>query len=360
MVMVDRLSKSAHFLTLSHPFTAKTVAEKFVEGVFKLHGMPNSIISDRDPIFISNFWKEFFTMSGSKLQLSFAYHPQTDGQTEVINRCVEQYLRSFVHQWPRRWNDYLPWAEYWYNTTYHISTGMTPFQALYGRLLPPILPYKDGLSPVHEVDQQLLNRDELLWQLKVNLERSMNRMKQMADRKRRDISFEVGEQVLLKLHPYRQQTVFKRVHQKLASRYYGPYQILEKIGPVAYKLQLPAKARVHPVFHVSLLKRYQDNGGLAETQPAEIPPFTDDRVVLLEPQAILDYHWIKQGTQLVEEGLVRWKHLPAKEATWEPTNTLQEMFPNLDLEDKGPLDGGGIDRPRRSVRSYKPNPKYLG
>ncbi|RVW42820.1 Transposon Tf2-8 polyprotein [Vitis vinifera] len=156
MVVVDRLSKSAHFLTLSHPFTAKTIAEKFVEGVFKLHGMPKSIISDQDPILISNFWKEFFTMSGSKLQLSSAYHPQTDGQTEVINRCVEQYLRSF---------------------------------ALYGRLSPPIPPYKDGLSPVHEVDQQLLNRDELLRQLKVNLERSMNRMKQMADRKRRDISF---------------------------------------------------------------------------------------------------------------------------------------------------------------------------
>ena len=92
MVVVDRLSKSAHFLTLSHPLTTKTVAEKFVEGVFKLHRMPNSIISDQDPIFISNFWKEIFTMSGSKLQLSSAYHPQTDGQTEVINRCVEQYL----------------------------------------------------------------------------------------------------------------------------------------------------------------------------------------------------------------------------------------------------------------------------
>ncbi|KAL6312286.1 hypothetical protein AAG906_017119 [Vitis piasezkii] len=288
MVVVDRLSKSAHFLTLSHPFTAKTVAEKFVEGVFKLHGMPNSIISDRDPIFISNFWKEFFTMSGSKLQLSSAYHPQTDGQTEVINRCVEQYLRSFVHQWPRRWSGYLPWAEYWYNTTYHISTGMTPFQALYGRLSPPIPPYKDGLSPVHEVDQQLLNRDELLRQLKVNLERSVNRMKQMADRKRRDISFEVVEQVLLKLHPYRQSGL-QQVHQKLASRTRSP------------------------VFHVSLLKRYQDNGGLAETQPAEIPPFTDGR----------NYRWIKQGTQLVEEGLVGWKHLPAEEATWEPTNTLR-------------------------------------
>ena len=177
-------------------------------------------------------------MSSSKLQLNSAYHPQTDGQTEVINRCIEQYFRSFVHQWPRRWSGYLPWAEYWYNTTYHISARMTPFQALYGRLPPPISQYKDRLSPAYEVDQQLLNRDELLRQLKANLERSVNRMKQLADRKIRDVSFEVGEKVLLKLHPYCQQTVFKRVHQKLANRFYGPYQILEKIGPVAYKLQI--------------------------------------------------------------------------------------------------------------------------
>lgn len=97
MVVVDRLSKSAHFLTLNHPFTAKGVAEKFVEGVLKLHGMPRTIISDCDPIFVSNFLQEFFKMSGSKLQLSSAYHPHTIGQTEVINRCVEQYLRCFVH-----------------------------------------------------------------------------------------------------------------------------------------------------------------------------------------------------------------------------------------------------------------------
>jgi hypothetical protein len=112
MVVVDRFSKSTHFLSLTHPFTTKIVAEKFVEGIIKLHGMPIFIVSDRDPIFISKFWQEFFKLSGTKLQLNSAYHPQTNEQTEVINHCVKQYLRCFIHQWPHKWNCYLPWAEY--------------------------------------------------------------------------------------------------------------------------------------------------------------------------------------------------------------------------------------------------------
>lgn len=356
LVVVDRLSKYAHFVALSHPFSAKIVAEQFVEHIIKLHGMPNSIISDRDPIFISKFWQEFFTMSGTKLKLSSAYHPQTDGQTEVMNRCVEQYLRCFVHQWPRKWYSYLPWAELWYNTTYHSSTGMTPFQALYGRLPPSILLYFDGLSRVNEVDQNLLQRDELLQHLKKNLDMAANRMKQTADKKRRNVEFQVGEMVLLRLHPYRQQTAFKRVHQKLASKFYGPYQIEKKIGNVAYQLHLPVGTKIHHVFHVSLLKKYV--GGPPQVT-LELSPITDEGVASVEPETILDTRWIKQGNKFIEESLVKWKQLPKEDATWEDSSLLRNQFPYLDLEDKDPIGGGSIDRPRRSQRTPKKNPKFL-
>ena len=161
-MVVDCLSKSTHFLALSHPYTAKMVAKKFVEGIVKLHGLPKSIISDRDPIFISHFWREFLKMLGTKLHMSSAYHSQTDSQSKVVNRCVEQYLCCFVSQQPRKWSSFLPWAEFWYNTTYHSSIGMTHFQALYGRPPPSIPNYQVGASSMNEVDQTLVSRNAIL------------------------------------------------------------------------------------------------------------------------------------------------------------------------------------------------------
>jgi len=236
---------------------------------------------------------------------------------------------------------------------------MTPFQTLHGRLPPSIPFYTKGLSAVHEVDQHLLHRDALLKQLKTNLEVSVNRMKQMVDRKQRDVSFEVDSLVLLKLHPYRQQTTFKRVHQKLASHYYGPYLVLEKYGSIAYKLQLPAHSRIHPIFHMSLLKPFHTTAGQADPHQTELPPVVDDGVVILEPQMILDTRWIKHGGHIIEESLVHWKNLPTDDATWEPTEQLLAKFSLTILEDKDILPRGSNDRPRRSTRSLKPNLKYL-
>ncbi|RVW76748.1 Transposon Tf2-12 polyprotein [Vitis vinifera] len=295
-------------------------------------------------------------MSGTQLKLSSAYHPQTDGQTEVVNRCLEQYLRCFVHQWPRKWFSYLSWAEYWYNTTYHCSTGMTPFQALYGRLPPSILHYADGLSRVNEVDQSLLTRDEVLQQLKTNLELAATRMKHVADQKRREVEFQIGDLVLLKLHPYRQHSVFKRAHQKLANRFYGPFPVEQKLGKVAYRLSLPPEAKIHPVFHVSLLKKYV---GTSLPALVDLPPISDEGQFQVTPEKVVNTRWIKRGTKFIEESLVQWKNLPVEDATWEDTQMLKHQFSTLNLEDKVPLMGGSIDTPRRSSRIPKKNPKFL-
>lgn len=133
LVVVDKFSKSAHFLAFSHLYTKKVVAGKSIEGVVKLHGMPQSIISDCDLVFTSHFLREFFKMSDTQLKMSSPYHPQTDGQMKVVNCCTEQYLQCVAYRLPRKWHSFLPWAKFWYNTTYHASTRMTPFQALHGR-----------------------------------------------------------------------------------------------------------------------------------------------------------------------------------------------------------------------------------
>ncbi|CAM8925464.1 unnamed protein product [Rhodiola kirilowii] len=125
-VVVDRLTKYAHFMALPSGFTAEMVAKAFAKEIFCLHGAPNSIVSDKDPIFLSRFWKKLFRVQGTTLSHSSAYHPQTDGQSEVVNRGLEDYLRCFVNEQQNNRTELLPWAEYNYNTSWHSLIGMTP------------------------------------------------------------------------------------------------------------------------------------------------------------------------------------------------------------------------------------------
>lgn len=151
-MVVDHLTKYSHFVPLGHPYTTKSVAQLFVKHVFKLHGLPQSNVSDRDSTFTSNFWRELFKAQGAKLEFSMAYHQQTDGQSEAVNKSLETYLRCFVGDWPKDWVRWVPLAEWWYNTTQHTSTRLTPFEALYGYQHPKLISYVPGTTKAEEVE----------------------------------------------------------------------------------------------------------------------------------------------------------------------------------------------------------------
>ena len=140
-VVIDRLSKFGHFMPLKADFTSSKVAEVFIQNVVKLHGVPKTIVSDRDKTFLSQFWRQLFQAMGTTLSMSSAYHPQTDGQTEALNKCLELYLRCFVSEHPKAWVELLPWAQYWYNTSFQCSAALTPFKIVYGRDPPTLIPY---------------------------------------------------------------------------------------------------------------------------------------------------------------------------------------------------------------------------
>ncbi|KAL4010950.1 hypothetical protein IC575_027992 [Cucumis melo] len=286
LVVVDRLSKYGHFLLLKHPYTAKLVAEMFVKEIVRLHGFPLSIVSDRDKVFLSQFWTELFRLSGTKLNKSTAYHPQSDGQTEVVNKGVETYLRCFCNEKPKEWTKWLPWTEYWYNTTFQRSIGMTPFQVVYGRQPPTILSYGSSPSKNSTVEEMLQERDIVLVSLREHLRLAQEQMKMYADRKRRAVEFSVGEYVFLRIRPYRQITVRSRRNEKLTPRSFGPYKIVERIGPVAYRLQLPENSRIHPVFHVSQLRKMV--GQHEDSQPTI--QFVDENYVWKsDPEEAIEY-----------------------------------------------------------------------
>jgi len=169
LTVVDRFSKYAHFIALGHPYTAASVARAFFDGVVHLHGFPTSIVSDRDPVFTGNVWRDLFKMASVTLRMSTAFHPQTDGQSEVVNKVIAMYLWCVTGDRPRAWVDWLSWAEYCYNTSFHTALRATPFEVVYGRSPPAILPYRPGTARTEAADALLRSRDEMLAEVRQRL-----------------------------------------------------------------------------------------------------------------------------------------------------------------------------------------------
>lgn len=314
MVVIDRMSKNAHFIALSHPYTALTVAQAFLDNVFKLHGMPKDIVSDRDPIFISEVWKELFRVQGVDLKRSTAYHPQTDGQTEVTNKTLETYLRCMAAETPSSWSKWLSLAEWWYNTTFHTAIRTTPYEIVYGQTPPLHLSYLPGESSSSVVDRSLQKREEVINMLKFHLLRAQNRMKQYADAKRSPRKFKVGDYVYLKHQPYRPHTLkHRKVLHKLSPCFYGPFRVIDRVGMVAYQLSLPPEAAIHDTFHVSQLKLCPNP---PYSSPA-IPQYWLDLGTAKEPETILETKTVKRRNEAVTKVLVQWKRETPEATTWE-------------------------------------------
>jgi hypothetical protein len=321
LVVVDKLSKYAHFIPLAHPYTASTVADLFVNTVYRLHGMPLSIVSDRDPVFTSAFWQCVFRTTGTQLRLSTANHPETDGQTERVNQSLECYLRCFTSAHSKKWSQWLGLCEFWYNTNWHSSLGKSPFEVIYGRQ-----PRYFGVTASSsilpgDIQNWLQERQLVIASARHHLLRMQQRMKHQADKHRSERTFSVGEQVFLKLQPYLQTSVVRRPNHKLAYKFFGPFRILERIGAVAYKLALPEHSRVHPVFHVSQLKKCLGPG--QQVQSPHPPPDNSFQI----PLQVLQRRVRQKGLRTLVQGLIKWSNAAEDAVTWEDLEALQQQFP---------------------------------
>ncbi|KAL0560316.1 hypothetical protein IC582_000717 [Cucumis melo] len=326
-VIVDRLTKTTRFIPIKMTSTLDQLARLYVDKIVSQYGVPVSIVSDRDPRFTSKFWPSLQKAMGTGLKFSTSFHPQTDGQSERTIQTLEDMLRACVLQLKGSWDTHLPLMEFAYNNNYQSSIGMAPYEALYGR------PCR---TPVcwNEVGERKLVGPELVQittnnikLIRENLRKAQDRQKSYADKRRRNLEFQVGDQVFLKLSPWRGVIRFGR-KGKLSPRYIGPYQITERVGPAAYRLELPIElARIHDVFHVSMLRKYiPDPSHVLQDQPVELK---EDLSYVEEPVQILDRKEQVLRNKTIPLIKVLWIHHGAEEATWEPEYQMKKSYPIL-------------------------------
>ncbi|WVZ81665.1 hypothetical protein U9M48_029018, partial [Paspalum notatum var. saurae] len=216
------------------------------------------IVSDRGTQFTSRFWKSLHEAMGTNLDFCSAYHPRTDSRTERINQIMEDMLRACVLTYGKDWESSLPYAEVSYNNGHQTSLGMAPFEALYGRKCRTPLMWSEAGERTVLGPALIKEAEEKVAEIRARLKEAQSRQKSYADNRRRELSFQVGDSVYLKVSPIRGTHRFQ-VKGKLAPRYIGPYPMVRQVGKVAYKLRLPeSMSDIHDVFHVSQLENARE------------------------------------------------------------------------------------------------------
>lgn len=319
IVFVDRLTKMAHFAACNETVTARDIAMLFMQHVFRAHGLPDDNVSDRGPQFASQFWRALLEHLGIMRKHSSAYHRQTDGQTDRVNQVLEQYLRCYVNHQQSSWSDLLPLAEFAYNNAEHTATKMSPFFANYGmhpradNLVAPAPPQLD----VPAADNHVNDLAAVHAELRQHITTALADYERFANRKRQDHNFAVGQHVWL----MRRHQATDRPSSKLDHRRLGPFEIVERINSVAFRLQLPDTMRVHDVFHVSLLEPFHRNTIVGCDQPEPLPP-TIDEPDELSIEQLVD----SRDTNGFREYLVAWRNYGADDWSWHRATDLPQSW----------------------------------
>ncbi|GJV09465.1 putative reverse transcriptase domain-containing protein [Tanacetum coccineum] len=326
-VIVDRLTKSAIFVPMRETDPLEKLAKLYLKEVVARHGIPVSIIYDRDPRFASRFWRTLQKALGTSLDMSMAYHPETDGQSERTIQTLEDMLRACVIDFGKGWVNHLPLVEFSYNNSYHASIKAAPFEALYGRKCRSPVCWAEvgevqltGPEIVHETTEKIV-------QIKQRIQAARDRQKSYADLKRKPMEFQIGDKVMLKVSPWKGVVRFGK-RGKLNPRYVGPFKVLERVGSVAYKLELPEElSRVHNTFHVSNLKKCYADEPLAV--PLDGLHFDDKLQFVEEPVEIVDREVKRLRKSRVPIVKVRWNSRRGPEFTWEREDQFKKKYPHL-------------------------------
>ena len=325
VVFVDKLTKMVHYAATTTDVSAPKLARIFFEQVVRHHGLPSSILSDRDPRFTGNFWRALWKCMGTQLTMSTAFHPQTDGQTERANRTLEEMLRAYVNDRQTDWDEHLTAAEIAVNSARQASTGYSPFYLNSGRevTVPLDLAIEEARrSKVPEAAEAIHKLHEDLERARANLAKAQQRQAKNVDRHRRDVTFKVGDQVLLSTAHLKLLGGGDRT-AKFAYKYIGPFKIKRVAQNNAYELELPPQMQIHPVLNISRLKPYHDGREefplrkTGEDRPA--PQVGPDGEEQYEVESII----ARRGKGARTEYLVKWRGWPLWDATWQRKVDLQ-------------------------------------